>query len=84
MNFHRLAVAGLMLALSAPIVIAGETAPPSKPKPKPAPVIGGYQLDLKTKLDSNSVPAPPPGTSALAREPTTPFLGLSLTRPLGN
>lgn len=44
----------------------------------------GYKLDLNTGLSPTNTPAPPPGASTLTRENNNPFLGLKLTKPLGN
>jgi hypothetical protein len=43
-----------------------------------------FKLDLNSGLSPSNAPAPPPGTSGLTRETKKPFLGLKLTKPLGN
>lgn len=58
----------------------------SRPRPKVAspPPASGYKLDLNTGLSPSNTPVPPPGTSTLTKEDNGPFLGLKLTKPLGN
>ena len=61
--------------------VADET----RPRPKAhTPPPSGFKLDLNTRLNPTNTPPPPPGTSTLARENNGPFLGLKLTKPLGN
>jgi hypothetical protein len=43
-----------------------------------------YKLDLNTGLAPSNAPTPPAGTLPLTRETTRPFLGLKLTKPLGD
>lgn len=57
-----------------------------RPKPKATAPLPpqGYKLDLNTALSPTNTPSPPPGASTLTRENNNPFLGLKLTKPLGN
>jgi hypothetical protein len=64
--------------------MAGDHLPRTKSavtQPRTAPE---YKLDLNTGLAPSNAPAPPAGTSPLTRETTSPFLGLKLTKPIGN
>ncbi|MEP7031928.1 MAG: hypothetical protein ABI830_13415 [Pseudolabrys sp.] len=56
--------------------------PPKEPPAKGAPVLNGYALDFKAEPNKQLSPAPPPGMSG-QQEPDKPFLGLTLTKPLG-
>ena len=63
-------------------VLADDNRPQPKATTPPPP--SGYKLDLNTGLSPTNTPAPPPGASTLTRENNNPFLGLKLTKPLGN
>lgn len=72
----------LVIGLSIPAV--GEEIRPNAKVTTTPPPPPGYKLDLSPGLNTSNTPAPPPGTSTLTRENKRPFMGLKLTKPLGN
>jgi hypothetical protein len=74
-------IAALFIGLSG-VALADDNRPQPKATTRPPP--SGYKLDLHTGLNPTNTPAPPPGASTLTRENNNPFLGLKLTKPLGN
>jgi hypothetical protein len=76
-----------ILALAAvllPTVGNADDSLPRRQTDTPPKAPQSYNLDLNTGLNPSATPAPPPGTSPLTRESNRPFLGLKLTKPLGN
>jgi hypothetical protein len=84
------AIKRLMTSVVALVLVSGaahaDDRPARKKKPAPAEVQSQYKLDLSTSLNASNAPAPPPGASTLTREDDSAvrFLGLKLSKPLGN